>query len=146
MSGDIRVCALVVVHPERPELLMVRKVGTSAFMLPGGKPEPGETLRETICREIAEELGLDISGGELLELGTFTAHAANEAGLSVTGTVFVHPGVPQDLDVTTPAHQAELAEAAWFPHSPLPADSASRSFAPLTRLQVIPELRRRGLI
>ncbi|RAD65696.1 DNA mismatch repair protein MutT, partial [Burkholderia multivorans] len=35
---DIRVSALVLIHPQRPEILMVRKAGTTSFMLPGGKP------------------------------------------------------------------------------------------------------------
>ncbi|RAE64091.1 DNA mismatch repair protein MutT, partial [Burkholderia multivorans] len=54
---DIRVSALVLIHPQRPEILMVRKAGTTSFMLPGGKPETGESAEETIIREIAEELG-----------------------------------------------------------------------------------------
>lgn len=54
--NDIRVSALVLLHPQRRELLMVRKAGTSSFMLPGGKPEEGETAEDTIVREIAEEL------------------------------------------------------------------------------------------
>lgn len=31
------------------------------WQLPGGKPEPGETLKETAVREVWEETGLDIS-------------------------------------------------------------------------------------
>ena len=39
-------------------LLTVRKRGTSRFMLPGGKLEPGETPVACAVREAAEEIGL----------------------------------------------------------------------------------------
>ena len=34
---------------------------------PGGKPHPGERLEDALCREIAEELGAEVSVGERLE-------------------------------------------------------------------------------
>ncbi|GAA1514556.1 NUDIX hydrolase [Brevibacterium permense] len=141
---DIRVSALVLFHPQRRELLMVRKAGTSSFMLPGGKPEVGETSEDTIVREIAEELGLDLDGHRLHPLGTFAAPAANEADHRVIGDVFCYDGLPAALDVENIAHLAEIAEAGWFPIDPLPADTDLRQFAPLTRNEVIPALQAAG--
>ena len=142
--NDIRVSALVLLHPQRRELLMVRKAGTSSFMLPGGKPEEGETAEDTIVREIAEELGLDLDRHRLHALGTFAAAAANEADHRVIGDVFCYDGLPEALDVENIAHLAEIAEAGWFPIDPLPADSEARQFAPLTRNEVIPALQTAG--
>ncbi len=34
---------------------------------PGGKPQPGETSEEALRREIREELGAEVSVGELIE-------------------------------------------------------------------------------
>lgn len=144
--NDIRVSALVLLHPNEPLLLMVRKEGTTSFMLPGGKPEPGESAEATIIREISEELGLDLESGRLCLLGTFAADAANEADHRVIGDVFCYEGLPAELDVDRINHQAEIAEAAWFPYDPMPADTAERQFAPLTRLQVVPALAERGLL
>ena len=142
--NDIRVSALVLLHPHRQELLMVRKAGTTSFMLPGGKPEAGESAEETIVREIEEELGLSLSRARLRALGTFSAVAANEADHRVIGDVFCYEGLPDRLDVDDIRHLAEIAEAGWFPIDPLPADTVDRQFAPLTRNEVIPALHASG--
>ncbi|MGO1908734.1 MAG: NUDIX hydrolase [Brevibacterium linens] len=144
--NDIHVSALVLLHPARPELLMVRKAGTTSFMLPGGKPESGESAEETIIREINEELGLTLDRGRLTALGTFAADAANEADHRVIGDVFCYEGVPAELDVDEVTHLAEIAEAGWFPYDPMPADTEERQFAPLTRQCVLPALAERGLL
>lgn len=144
--NDIRVSALVLLHPERAELLMVRKSGTTSFMLPGGKPEAGENAEDTIVREISEELGLELSQSRLSVLGTFTAAAANEADHRVIGDVFCYEGLPAELDVDDIAHLAEIAEAGWFPIDPLPEDTEKRQFAPLTRNEVIPALHAAGIL
>jgi 8-oxo-dGTP diphosphatase len=38
------------------------------YNLPGGGAKPGESLRETVTREVKEETGLDVEVGELLYL------------------------------------------------------------------------------
>lgn len=134
LAGErtIVVAAVLIAHPRRREVLMVRKRGTSAFMLPGGKPAAGESMLDAIRREAAEELGVELEPGRLAELGTWTAAAANEAGFTVTGTVFAYRGTPAGLDVAAPAVHQEIAAAGWFP-AELPADDDRRQFAPLTR-------------
>ncbi|WP_231442700.1 NUDIX hydrolase [Brevibacterium zhoupengii] len=144
--NDIRVSALVLLHPDEPQILMVRKEGTTSFMLPGGKPETGESAEATIIREISEELGLTLETDRLSPLGTFAAEAANEADHRVIGDVFCYEGLPAELNVDGINHLAEIAEAAWFPYDPMPADTSERQFAPLTRLQVIPALNEQGLL
>ena len=125
---------------------MVRKEGTTSFMLPGGKPESGENPEATIIREISEELGLTLDADRLSFIDTFAADAANEADHRVIGDVFHYEGLPTDLNVERINHQAEIAEAEWFPYAPMPADTTARQFAPLTRLCVIPALVERGLL
>ena len=38
------------------------------WSIPGGRVEPGETLREALVREIAEETGLTVAVGELINV------------------------------------------------------------------------------
>lgn len=39
--------------------------------LPGGQPEPGETLRETVARELSEETGLRVRVGDVVDAWMF---------------------------------------------------------------------------
>lgn len=88
---DIVVSALVMRNAQG-HFLGVRKKGTAKFMMPGGKPEPGETPEETIRRETTEELGITL--GAVVYLGKFSAPAANEAGHRVVADVFESPYLP----------------------------------------------------
>lgn len=136
----IRVSALVLRRGDA--MLMVRKRGTTAYMLPGGKPEAGEAPIDTIIREVDEELGLPLTRDDLEELGTFEAPAANEADHQVIGDVFVHRGMPEGFDFDDIQPQAEIDSVAWFVPDALPEDSAALTIAPLTRAQVVPALAR----
>jgi len=122
----IRIAAAVIMDGEGRTLL-VRKRGTTAFMQPGGKIGSGEAAADALLRELREELG---SGavGDPRPLGRFTAAAANEPGSVVEAELFA---VELDGPVSP---SAEIEEAAWHD----PADTASRTLAPLTRDQVLP--------
>lgn len=125
----IRVSA-VVLRDHQGRVLTVRKRGTARFMLPGGKPEAGESPAETALREVQEELLIDLEPAALRHLGTFLADAANEAATQVHAEVFEHPSVR----VGEPA--AEIEELRWLdPTGPRPAD-----LAPLLEHHVLPAL------
>ncbi len=112
-------------------LLLVRKRGTQAFMLPGGKREPGESAIAALQRELLEELNLPVSAEQLETLGQFHAPAANEADTWINADIFV-----ARLDQPV-APAAELEELTWLgADQPYPA-----TLAPLLREQVLPALR-----
>ncbi|QCR20360.1 NUDIX hydrolase [Agrococcus sp. SGAir0287] len=112
-------------------VLTVRKRGTSMFMLPGGKPEGGETAAACAAREVHEELGVVVDAEALRLVGVFDATAANEAGFTVRATVFAHDGAIE------PVVQAELEDARWVDPAQGIDDPQE---APLNREHVFPLL------
>lgn len=111
-------------------LLTVRKRGTSRFMLPGGKLEDLETPLDCAVREAAEEIGLSLAPGDLVELGDWTSPAANEPDALVRSTVFLAPGGQPE-----PHALGEIEELRWLPLGERPED-----LAPLLVEHVLPAL------
>lgn len=108
--SDSRVIRIVaaLIRNDTGEVLLVRKRGTTVFMQPGGKYEPGESAPQALVRELNEELGLVASPDKLVHLGSFEADAANEAGHTVEAEVY-------SLEVTGPVSPlAEIEELIWL--------------------------------
>ncbi|MFP7761070.1 NUDIX hydrolase [Marisediminicola sp. LYQ85] len=130
----IRVSAALIVD-EFGRVLLVRKHGTTMFMQPGGKPEPGESAADALARELHEEVGLRVDPADLHYLGSFEADAANERGHALVAEMFaVRVSAPV---IVTAA--AEIAELRWFAVDEL----GGPTIAPLTR-DTAPALVRRG--
>lgn len=61
-----------VIIDEHGRLLMVRRAGgvlTGLWSVPGGRVEPGETLREAVIREVREETALEVEVQEVVWVG-----------------------------------------------------------------------------
>lgn len=123
----IRISAALI-DDDLGRLLLVRKTGTESFMQAGGKIEANENAWATLCRELAEEIGVDLTGHEQHYLGRFSAPAANEVGCVVEAHLF-HVRIEH-----SPSIAREIAEALWV----LPAEAAELTLAPLTRDCVLP--------
>ncbi|GAA3706875.1 NUDIX domain-containing protein [Gordonia hankookensis] len=126
----------VVVRDVRGFLLTVRKRGTRRFMLPGGKPEQGESAAAAAVRECAEEVGLGVDMSRLRQWGRFRSAAANEAGWDVVATIFEAEVIDQEITPT-----AEIDEIRWMD---IDAEIVADDLAPLLVEHVIPALRRAG--
>jgi len=125
---DIHVSAAVIVD-DAGRALVVRKRGTSRFMQPGGKPEPGETAATALIRELEEELSLRVAETDLTPLGRFASAAANEPGHRVVADAFAVRAAPEDV-----VAQAELAELRWLERG----DWHSVPLAPLSTEHLLP--------
>lgn len=133
MTKVIRVVCAAIIEQER--LLVVRKRGTMAFMLPGGKPEAGESPQQALRREIDEELGCALAVEAELA-GDFSAAAANEPGYTVQARIWT--GRLEG----TPTVAAEIAELRWI----TAADAAGLCLAPLLSGKTWTALARVGLM
>jgi 8-oxo-dGTP pyrophosphatase MutT (NUDIX family) len=116
-------------------LFLVRKRGTAAFMLAGGKRDGEEAPFDTLARELSEELGFSPSESEVRYLGAFSAQAANEPDHRVDARIFHIRAAGRSFTVG-----AELAEGRW-----VTIDEAMRlPLAPLARDHVLPLARKAG--
>lgn len=68
LSMKVRPAALII---ERNHLLLMqyRYGNTDVFNLPGGNPDAGETMPQTLQRELREELGIEIEVADLVLMG-----------------------------------------------------------------------------
>ncbi len=126
MPDPIRIAAALIVRADGKALL-VRKRGSSIFMLAGGKIAPGETAAEALRRELSEELSCGVAPDPAY-LGHYSAPAANEKGRRVEAELFAVELVGELII------GAEIEEAIWIdPDHPGPVQ-----LAPLARDHVLP--------
>ncbi|HJE68778.1 NUDIX hydrolase [Pseudomonas oryzihabitans] len=135
MTPTLHIAAAILLN-DRQQVLLVRKGGTTAFMQPGGKVDPGEQPLALI-RELQEELGLVITAEAATFLGNHQAPAANEPGFRVDCALYqvaLRAG-----DQAVPA--AEIEEAVWVAVD----EPGDLPLAPLTRDVILPLLRQQLL-
>ena len=126
-TGTIKIVAALI-RDAAGRVLLVRKRGTTAFMQPGGKRDPGEDDMTALAREITEELGCRMVRDSIQPLGEFDAVAANEPGWRVHACLY---GIDVTGDIVP---NREIAEMIWID----PVAPPDIPLAPLTRDHVLP--------
>ncbi|MCF6327679.1 MAG: NUDIX domain-containing protein [Devosiaceae bacterium] len=129
MNKIIKVVTAAILSADQ-QVLLVRKKGTDAFMLPGGKIENNENSLQALSRELSEELSADLSSNRFEQLGSFRDIAANETGFDVEAIVFI-TNFDGEVDP-----KAEIEELRWYD----PELSDNIKLAPLLQNQVLPAL------
>lgn len=115
-------------------VLAVRTRGRDAWYLPGGKREPGESDADGICREVREELGV-----ELLRDSLRPCVVVEDVSHGLAEVMQVRMSCYFAATLGEPAPQAEIEAMRWL----TTADAAQ--CAPAAR-QVLAKLRADGLI
>lgn len=59
-ANSIVVSTSAVVRDDTGRLLMIRRTDNDLYALPGGAQEIGETISQTVSREVKEETGVDV--------------------------------------------------------------------------------------
>lgn len=95
-------------HLRNDEILLVRKRGSKYFILPGGKPEVGESDVAALGREIFEELGCALDMPTVKHIGTFSDRAAGTIDTQVTIRLYAGE------IIGAPAPRSEIEGLAWI--------------------------------
>jgi 8-oxo-dGTP diphosphatase len=125
---EILKVGLAVVEAHR--LLVVRKKGSSTYILPGRKPEHGEDDLQTLTREIEEELGCELDQNTVVFLGCFSDRAADTVDTRVTIRLYA-----ADL-IGTPSPHSEIEALKWYS----PAAKSEDTLAPSLEHHILPFL------
>lgn len=105
----VKIDKLAWLHIQDRRLLGARSKGKSAWYMPGGKREIGESDSQALIREIKEELSVELAPESLEYAGVFEAQADGEpAGTQVRMTCYF-----ADFTGTVKA-AAEIEEVAWL--------------------------------
>jgi 8-oxo-dGTP diphosphatase len=129
----VLVAAAVVIEARRV-LVTQRKAGThleGAWEFPGGKVHPGENPRDALRRELAEELGIDVVAGEIVDV---TFHRYEDVGKAVLLMFFEATRVPGSAD----PRALDVAGFAWAT-----ADDLDPSRFPPADADVLRKVKRR---
>ncbi|SFF51253.1 NUDIX hydrolase [Sunxiuqinia elliptica] len=105
---------IALIDTQNGQILSTKSKGKTKYYIPGGKREPGETDEQTLVREIAEELSVNIDRTTIEYVGTFKAQSDGAAkGVVVKMTCYKakYQGVPKPT--------SEIEEVKWLNYSDL---------------------------
>ncbi len=118
-AASVTLCFLLRTHQGHEEVLLGRKktgFGTGKVVGIGGHVEPGESVEEAICREVAEESGITVMPQDLIPAGTVDFVFPAKPAWDMFTTVFLGRAFTGDA-----AESDEIAPQ-WYPVGQLPAD------------------------
>ena len=125
--------ALCIIRDNR--LLVLEEVDNELYLMPGGRPEAGESGEQALCRELREELGIDLDTGSLRYLGAFEDVAAG----SPDARVHIELYLGDFSGELRP--RSEVKRLVWFSR-----DDDWTKLAPVTKNKILPELLKQGLL
>lgn len=97
---------------QNKQILSTKSHSKDKYYIPGGKREPGETDAAALCREIKEELSIDLRVETMQFVGSFQAQAdSHPEGTLVNMTCY------KAAYTGTLKAAAEIAEIKWLTYS-----------------------------
>ncbi len=117
------------------KFLINRKKRTNLFLMPGGKPEQGESIEECLIREIKEEHGCTIIQNSISFFDSFEDVAANEPNTRIHMKLYLGKikGEPQT--------RSEIEECRWFGK-----EDNQEILSPIIKNKILPLLLKKKII
>ena len=104
----------IIVKDQAILTLRYRYQSTDVFALPGGNPDPGESLHDALCRELTEELCVQVNVGEMVVCGEVIWKEISRETLHMVFSAEIPEGIP----LINP-EQTTALELVWLPVSEL---------------------------
>lgn len=117
------------------KLLVQEEDDEQFYLLPGGRAEEGEGAIQALCREVKEELGVEIELNTLKFIGVFEDLASNRNDIIVRIELYQGDFHGQ----MTPC--SEVKELIWFDKN----DDCNK-LTPVTKNKILPDLLEKGLL
>jgi 8-oxo-dGTP pyrophosphatase MutT (NUDIX family) len=73
-ANSIVVAVTAFIQDDVGRLLMIRRTDNDFYAIPGGAQEVGETISQTVVREVSEETGISVDVTELIGVYSDPAH------------------------------------------------------------------------
>ncbi|BBM67177.1 DNA mismatch repair protein MutT [Vibrio alfacsensis] len=118
-------------------LLVLRSKGKDTFYAPGGKLDSVETPEQALCRELLEEVGIQVTLNDLKLFGRFEAPAHDKVDVTLIMDVFFVNAYAGEVVASN-----EIEECQWVDSSNVDNISISTIF----RNNVFPQLVKQGLV
>lgn len=132
---DIYKSAGIIIRDRK--LLVTRTKGKDAFVSPGGKMEPGETAEQTLLRELREEVGIEVTEGDITHFGSYTADATYNPGSTTHMEAFIVNTWQGNI-----MPSSEIEEVKWVDSN----DLGKIKLGSIFEHEVMPRLKEQGLI
>ena len=117
--------AILIIENQSILTMQYRYGEREVYNLPGGNLELGEYLNEALAREMQEELGIEVTVGELIAVGEVYVKEKNKQTLHLLFAGKVKVGTP----TLNPKETSALA-IRWLPIDELPKVNLYPSVAP----------------
>lgn len=120
---ELAACVLIPTGRTAEEILAVsRRNSTTQWGIPGGKQDPGESNVQCACRELQEEIGIEVKPEDLIPLYTGPCYGADGHNFWVTsyllnGAVTGQPADPEEGLLVKPMELDYLCQLSVSPFS-----------------------------
>ncbi|OIO51567.1 DNA mismatch repair protein MutT [Candidatus Uhrbacteria bacterium CG_4_10_14_0_8_um_filter_58_22] len=137
--ADINESALLILNEDRTKFLVDHKSKedvTSQWLMPGGSIEAGESVEESLAREVGEELNCQLDVSTVKFVGEYEAPAAGLPGKIVNIKLYSGSIVGQ------PVPNSEIVALGWLGKN----DRDNQEVSEIIREKIIPDLLERGIL